>query len=140
MSTHEVLVDMFNAAVSTIDIAAYYFTLTDGAWNQRCRPHLTCCQLCVGGTLGGGGRAAASAGTDEEGGTPGLDVYNAIVAAAQRGVAVRIAAVSRSIFQITFHHEGMFVVAVVTVVAAPVCTALHRTWLRTAFRKRMCTR
>ncbi len=32
MAISDVLIDLFNNAVSSIDIAAFYFTLTDGVW------------------------------------------------------------------------------------------------------------
>ena len=121
MHTYETLIDMFNNAVTSIDIAAFYFTLTDGAFklapllallgasHVACpvwcrvpaleRPDENACTLMYdrSGTPKHCGQQPAHppppSGTVEEGAQPGIDVYNAILAAAKRGVAIRVAVV-----------------------------------------------
>lgn len=60
IATHVAWLDMFERAQHSIDIAAFYFSLTDGV-------HLP-------------------------GGAYGIDVYNGLVAAAKRGVSIRVVA------------------------------------------------
>jgi hypothetical protein len=52
MFTYEVLIEMFNNAVGSIDIAAFYFTLTDGELEWlKCRVPLAPSSLCSATSL-----------------------------------------------------------------------------------------
>lgn len=93
IATHVAWLDMFAGAQKSIDIAAYYFALTDGerACTRRPLPAVAvdpnnsrCVPFC------------SRAGAGLPGGSFGTAVYNGIVSAAKRGVSIRIVVVRLS--------------------------------------------
>jgi hypothetical protein len=89
MFTHDAWIDLMNNAKAEVDIALFYMTLTDGASLVPCSTSVPAPARNDSAEL------RVCAGPPEAGGQLGTDAYNAIIAAAQRGIKIRIAAVRR---------------------------------------------